>query len=119
MNTLLGTALVLASLVVLIYPFVNRRRYAMAGDPQAERLRVARMRVYRQITDLEGDFQTGDLTEEDYDQQMRELRIAAARILQREEQLGLIESDRDALEREIEAARKGMSGPPEGGDTIS
>ena len=98
--------------------FVHGRGYTLAGDPTIERLRVARMRVYRQIADLEGDYQSGDLTEADHDLQLSELRVAAARIMQREEQLGAIESDVEALEREIEAARRGMVGPPEGGDAI-
>jgi hypothetical protein len=76
------------------------------------------MRAYRQIADLEGDYQAGDLTVPDYEAQLRELRIAAARILQREEQLGAIESDAETLEREIEAARQGMAGPLEGGDKL-
>ncbi len=116
MGTLLGTALVLISLAVLVYPFISRRGYTLAGDPTIERLRVARRRVYRQIADLEGDYQAGDLTEADYELQLSEFRVAAAKILQREEQLGAIESDVEALEREIEAARRGLSGPPEGGD---
>ncbi len=118
MGTLLGTTLVLISLAVLVYPFLSKRGYALAGDPTIERLRVARRRVYRQIADLEGDYQAGDLTEVDYELQLTELRLNAARIMQREEQLGAIESDAEALEREIEAARKGLVGPPEGGDTI-
>ena len=118
MGTLLGTTLVLISMAVLVYPFLSGRGYTLAGDPSIERLRVARMRAYRQIADLEGDYQAGDLTESDYESQLSELRIAAAKIMQREEQLGAIESDVEALEREIEAARRGMVGPPEGGDSI-
>lgn len=119
MGVLLGTTLVLIALGVLVYPFISRRAYTLAGDPSIERLRVARMRAYRQIADLEGDYQAGDLTVPDYEAQLRELRISAARIMQREEQLSAIESDVEALERDIEAARRGTSGPPEGGDTIS
>lgn len=118
MGTLLGTTLVLVSLAVLLYPFINRRRYAMAGDAAIERLRAARTRVYRQIADLEGDYEAGDLTRPDYELQLNEFRLAAARIMQREEQLGAIDSDADALEREIEAARRGLVGPPEGGDKL-
>ncbi len=118
MDTLLGTTLVLISLAVLVYPFLSRRGYTMAGDPTLERLRVARLRVYRQIADLEGDYQAGDLIEEDYRQQLGELRVAAAKIMQREEQLGAVRSDMESLEREIEAARRGLSGPPEGGDAL-
>ena len=118
MDTLLGTTLVLISLAVLVYPFISRRGYTLAGDPSLERLRVARLRVYRQIADLEGDYQAGDLTDGDYRQQLGELRITAARIMQREEQLGAVQSDLESLEREIEAVRRGLSGPPEGGDAL-
>ena len=118
MGTLLGTTLVLISLGVLVYPFLNRSKYTLAGDVMAERLRAARLRVYRQIADLEGDFRAGDLTETDYEAQLQELRVAAAKIMRREEQIGAVVADADALEREIAAARKGMAGPLEGGDTI-
>lgn len=118
MGILLGTTLVLISLGVLVYPFISGRGYTFAGDPAIERLRVARMRVYRQIADLEGDYEAGDLTEKDYELQLHELRLTAARIMQREEQLGAIVSDAEVLEREIEAARRGMVGTPEGGDTV-
>lgn len=117
MGILLGTTLVLIALGVLVYPFLSRRGYTLAGDPSIERLRTARMRTYRQIADLEADYQAGDLTDQDYDEQLRELRVRAAKIMQHEEQLGAVESDVDALEREIEAARRGMVGTPEGGDT--
>lgn len=118
MGMLLGTTLVLISIATLIYPFLNRRKYSLAGDPAVERLRVARMRVYRQIADLEADFQSGDLTGPDYDAQFQELRLTAARIMMEEERLGVIEmSDEESLEREIQAARRTARGPIEGGDT--
>ena len=116
MGTALGTVLVLIALGVLIYPFVSRRNYALADDPALERLRVARMRAYRQISDLEGDFRAGDLTVDDYRSQLDELRVAAARIMRQEERLGVAISSAESLEREIEAARLGKAGPPEGGD---
>ena len=117
MGILLGTTLVLIALGVLVYPFLNRRRYVLAGDPSAERLRVERMRVYRQIADLESDFRSGELTQSDYEAQFKELRLAAAKAMQEEERMGLAVSDEDLLEREIQAARRSKAGPPEGGDT--
>ena len=118
MGILLGTALVFVTLGVLIYPFVNKRGYAPAADTRPERLRVARRRVYRQIADLESDFRAGELTDNDYDSQLLELRVAAAEILRQESQLGSSSDDDDPLEREIEAARRGRSGMLEGGDTL-
>ncbi|MEX0763441.1 MAG: hypothetical protein WD208_04335 [Dehalococcoidia bacterium] len=118
MGIALGTALVLASMAVLIYPFINRRRYEAPGDPTHERLRVARLRVYRQISDLEADHRAADLTEEDYRAQLREHRIIAAQIMREEARLGNVPADEDDLEREIESARRRRSGALEGGDTL-
>lgn len=118
MGMALGTVLVMIAIGVLIYPFLNRRKYALASDPALEHLRVSRLRVYRQISDLEEDFTNGELTEADYHAQFRELRIAAARILRDEERLGGASADELDLEREIEAARRGRQGPPEGGDRL-
>lgn len=117
MGMLLGTTLVLISLGVLVYPFLNRRKYSMAGDPAVERLRVARLRVYRQIEDLEADFRSGELTQQDYEDQLKERRVEAAKIMMEEELYGVVMSEEELLEREIEAARQGGQGPVEGGDT--
>jgi cytochrome c-type biogenesis protein CcmI len=118
MGMLLGTALVLITVAVLVYPFLNRRKYTLERDPAVERLRVARLRVYRQIADLESDRMAGDLTQADYEAQFNELRIAAAKIMQREEQPGVAMGEEDLLEREIAAARQANLRPPEGGDPI-
>ena len=118
MGMALGTALVMIAIAVLVYPFLNRKKYALASDPALERLRVSRLRVYRQISDLEEDLTNGELTETDYGAQLRELRVAAARILREEERLGGAPGGDLLLEREIEAARRMRQGPPEGGDTL-
>ena len=79
---------------------------------------MSRMRVYRQIADLESDFRAGELTQADYEAQFNELRLAAAKTMQEEERLGVAVHDEEMLEREIEAARRSKAGPPEGGDTL-
>jgi len=113
MGVLLGTALVLITVAVLVYPFFNRRKYSLERDPTVERLRVARMRVYRQVSDLQSDHQAGELTDTDYETQFNELRIAAARIMKLEEELGVVTSNEDLLEKEIAAARKRNLKSPE------
>ena len=118
MGMALGTVLVMIAIGVVLYPFLNKRKYALASDPALERLRVSRLRVYRQISDLEEDFTNGELTDADYGAQLRELRVTAARILREEERLGGAPGGDTLLEREIEAARKGRRGPPEGGDKL-
>ena len=118
MGMALGTLLVMIAIGVVLYPFLNRRKYALASDPALERLRVSRLRVYRQIADLEEDFTNGELTEADYNAQLRELRVSAAQILREEERLGGTPGGDTLLEREIEAARRGRHSAPEGGDKL-
>jgi len=79
MGIALGTVLVLGALAVLIYPFINRRRYSLPADPRPERLRAARVRVYRQIADLQADHEAGELTGADFEQQLAELRLVMER----------------------------------------
>ena len=118
MGAALGTALVLIAVAVLVYPFLRRERYSLPADPVAERLRAARLRVYRQIADLEADRLAGEITEQDYGRQLHEHRLAAARIIQQEAAMGVTLTDEEQLEREVQAARASRSGPPEGGDTV-
>ena len=114
MGTLLGTALVLIALGVVIYPFIRRQKYAPPPDVTPERLRAERLRIYRQVADLEADRASGEVPERDYQAQLDELRVAAAKVMREEAAPG----GEDSLEREIEAARQSRKGPPEGGDRV-
>jgi hypothetical protein len=117
MGTALGTALVLIVLGALIYPFL-RGKYALPPDSAPERLRAQRLRVYRQIGDLEAARAAGEATDAEYRSQLLELRTAAARVLREEARLGLSASGEEQLERDIAEARKSRAWPPEGGDRV-
>ena len=117
MGTALGTALVLIALGTLIYPFL-RGRYAPPPDSAPERLRAGRLRVYRQIADLEAARAAGEVGDAEYRSQLLELRTAAARVLREEARLGLAAGGEEQLERDIAEARRSRAGRPEGGDRV-
>ena len=114
MGTLLGTALVLLALGVVIYPFLMRRKYAPPPDVTPERLRAERLRIYRQIADLEADRASGEVPDRDFQAQLDELRVAAAKVMRDE----AAPDGEPELEQEIEAARQARKGPLEGGDRV-
>jgi len=124
MPIILGTLLALVSVAVIAYPFLGSKRYRLVSETYVtrEKLRAERLRIYRKISDIEADFESGDLTEADYQHQRDQLRIAAAEIL-RQETGGTSTSDRrdEELEKEISRLRNQSahsSEAPEGGDNL-
>ena len=124
MPILLGTLLALVSVAVIAYPFLGSKRYRLVSENfvTREKLRAERLRIYRKISDVEGDFTSGDLTEADYQQQRDQLRIAAAEILKQESGGSMSDVKRDEeLEKEISRLREQTAASneaPEGGDTL-
>jgi hypothetical protein len=105
MGTLIGTALALAALGVLIYPFLRRRKQVDAPDLATARLRAERARIYRLIYELEQDRAAGAVAEDDFASNLNELRVAAARVVRQEAELGVRRADDEELELEIETVR--------------
>lgn len=124
MPVILGTLLALVSIAVIAYPFLGPKRYRLISESfvTREKLRAERLRIYRKISDIEADFESGDLTEADYQQQRDQLRIAAAEILRQESGGNTASSKRDEeLEKEISRLRDQATRTaetPEGGDTL-
>ena len=118
MAIIFGTVLSLVALAVIAYPFLNSRRYRLVSEKfvMREKHRAERQRIYRKIGDLEADFASGELTEEDFHLQRDQLRISAAEILRKEAGSTDIERD-ERLEQEISRLRKQSADSPEGGDT--
>ena len=108
MGTALGTALVLLSLAVLIYPLIRRRAQLSQHDPALEKFSAERRRIYGLISDLEDSRASGDVSEADFKAQLDELRVAAAKTLQQEADAGRAAgaTGKAQLEEEIEAARQ-------------
>ena len=116
-----GTLLALLSIAVIAYPFLGNKRYRLvsASFVTREKLRAERLRIYRKISDVESDFTSGDLTEQDYLLQRDQLRIAAAEILRQEAGVSSSNSQREEeLEKEIAQLREEAARPPEGGDAL-
>ncbi len=105
MGIALGIVLVVVTLVVLAYPFTRTHKYVLPPDPALERLRSARLRIYRQISDLDGDLASGELSRDEYEAQVSEFRIEAARVLRDLSRLRTGSASEADLEREIAAVR--------------
>lgn len=124
MPIILGTLLALVSVAVIAYPFLGSKRYRLVSETfvTREKFRAERLRIYRKISDIEADYESGDLTEADYQQQRDQLRIAAAEILRQESGGNSTSKTREEeLEKEISRLRKQSTHSPEapeGGDTL-
>ncbi len=121
MPIVLGTLLALVSIAVIAYPFLGRTRYRLVSETfvTREKLRAERLRIYRKISDIEADYESGDLTEADYQEQRDQLRIAAAEVLRQESGASSTSAQRDEeLEKEISKLREQSDTSLEGGDTL-
>ncbi|HJP27776.1 MAG TPA: hypothetical protein QF694_03080 [Dehalococcoidia bacterium] len=121
MPIVLGTLLAIISIAVIAYPFLGSQRYRLVSESfvTREKLRAERLRIYRKISDIEADYELGDLTEADYQQQRDQLRISAAEILKQESDSITIDSRRDEdLEKEISRLREQTTHSPRGRDNL-
>ena len=109
MTVLIVTLIVVFSLVVLAYPFLARRSAREGLDDAAEelaqRLRRSRDRVYEEIRALQQEYFLGNLTEEEYQEQLQAARMEAAELMreQQEVQQTLTEID-EIVEAEMRRA---------------
>jgi Tfp pilus assembly protein FimT len=112
------TVVVVASLVVLAYPFFVRRNEREGIDDAAEelaqRLRRSRDRVYEEIRALQQENLLKNLTDEEYQEQLQEARLEAVSLLkqQQEVQQTLADIDEEVEAQLRKAAGDGSSGPP-------
>jgi hypothetical protein len=98
--TVLGIVLVAVAAAFALLPLV---RGAATSASASEPIQRERFELYRQVLELEFDFQVGKLSAEDYRQLSSHL-LAEAGLSLREERSGLAELD-DEIEGEIAAAR--------------
>jgi hypothetical protein len=98
--TILGVALVAAAAAFALVPFVRSTR---PSAWTSDELPTDRYALYRQVLELEFDFQVGKLAAADYEQLTAALLAQAGEAL-REERGSLGEVDEE-IEREIAAAR--------------
>jgi hypothetical protein len=79
---LLLTAIMLGAVVIVIAgPLRSGRRPQSGGPPARRAIEIAKDVKYREILDAELDFQTGKLSEPDYREVDRQLRVEASELL--------------------------------------
>lgn len=79
---LLLTAILLGVVVIVIAGPLRPGRHTQSGGPSARRaIEIAKDAKYREILDAELDFQTGKLSEPDYREVDRQLRVEASELL--------------------------------------
>jgi hypothetical protein len=98
--TILGIALVAAAAAFALVPFIRTTLPAVASSDDAS---IDRFSLYRQVLELEFDYQVGKLSADDYHQLSAALLAQAGEAL-REERGSMSELDNE-IEREIAAAR--------------
>ena len=108
-SALIGMALAAAILIVLIYPFVKRNRQDPTETDQVDKVASAetlRHLLYREPVTLRNEFESGNITIEEYEDQIGELRLEAARLLRErsEHRQRLLEAEL-ALETEVQRVR--------------
>jgi hypothetical protein len=79
------TAILLGAVVIVIAGPLRPARPPQSGGPSARRaIEIAKDAKYREILDAELDFQTGKLSEPDYREVDRQLRVEASELLRLE-----------------------------------
>jgi len=103
--TIVGIVLVACAAAFALLPLAGGTR---ASAPTVEPLASDRTALYRQVLELEFDYQVGKLSAEDFHQLSTEL-LGQAGELMREERGSLLGELDDEIEREITAARAAFS----------
>ena len=103
----IGAALAVIAVVVVLLPFLRRRRDADPLMPwNAEGVRTQREGLYSALETLNLERELGQVDGEEFERQMREYRRQAALLVREQERLlGEAASPDEALEREVREAR--------------
>ncbi len=110
MASFVGILLGVIIVIVLVYPFVGRRRAGSNSVDPVERVASAdalRHLLYREPVTLRNEFESGNITDDEYEEQLAELRERAARLMRdrAERRTQLLEAEL-ALEREVQRIRQ-------------
>ena len=109
MGIVIGIVVTIVVVAAIAWPFFrpNRdRKPGMGGLSETARLQLGRADIYEQISQLEADRDAAIISDDEYSAHLRELRVAAAKLLRAQEGLPADLSIEDQLELEIEAARR-------------
>jgi hypothetical protein len=104
---LLGVLLVVGVAAFALLPLMRPRQSTDLVMPVSEEPATDRMRLYRAVLDLELDYQTGKLSQSDFES------LSAELLTQAGDQLRTTDRERDdvdaQIEREIAAARRAFA----------
>ena len=110
MAAIVGIILAATIVIVLVYPFIKGRRNAASTTDQVDRVASAdtlRHLLYREPVTLRNEFESGNITEQEYEVQLEELRVRAAGLMQqRAERRNQLLAAELELEREVRRIRR-------------
>ena len=121
MAAIVGIILAATIVIVLVYPFIKSRRNAAPATDQVDRVASAdtlRHLLYREPVTLRNEFESGNITEREYEMQLEELRVRAAGLMQqRAERRNQLLAAELELEREVRRIRRARQASETKGDS--
>ena len=110
MAAIVGIILAATIVIVLVYPFIKGRRAAAPATDPVDRVASAdtlRHLLYREPVTLRNEFESGNITDREYEAQLDELRLRAAGLMQqRAERRSQLLAAELELEREVRRIRQ-------------
>ena len=110
MAAIVGILLATVIVAVLVYPFVKRRSntsgHARAVDSVVS-VDTLRHLLYREPVTLHNEYEAGNITAQEYEEQLEELKLEAARLMRQraEHRSRMIEAEL-AIELEVQRIRR-------------
>ena len=110
MASIVGILLAAVIVAVLVYPFVKRRSIASGNAQIVDRVASAdtlRHLLYREPVTLRNEYEAGNITAQEYEEQLEELKLVAARLMRQRAELRsrMIEAEL-AIEIEVQRIRQ-------------
>jgi len=115
MPAIVSILIAVTVLAVLAYPFLKRGNRNESPGAPTERLRSAdtlRHLLYREPVTLRNDYEAGNITADEYREQLNEVRLQAAELMRErdEKRYQMIEAEL-AIEREVQRIRRNAQSP--------
>ena len=110
MAAIVGILLATVIVAVLLYPFVKRRSDVSGDTDAVDRVASAdtlRHLLYREPVTLRNEYESGNITSNEYEEQLEELKLEAARLMRQraEHRSRMIEAEL-AIELEVQRIRR-------------
>ena len=110
MAAIVGILLATVIVAVLLHPFVKRRSDVSGDTDAVDRVASAdtlRHLLYREPVTLRNEYESGNITSDEYEEQLEELKLEAARLMrQRAEYRSRMIEAEFAIELEIQRVRR-------------